>query len=59
VLGSRSTDLKVGIGGLEGRRLQDGDRLKGKASRRFSTSRGVKSLPIGNRIRALAGAGVP
>lgn len=56
VLGSRSTDLKVGIGGLEGRRLQDGDRLKlGKASRRFSTSRGVKSLPIGNRIRALPG----
>lgn len=54
VLGSRCTDLKVGIGGLEGRRLQDGDRLKlGKASRRFSTSRGVKSLPIGNRIRAL------
>jgi biotin-dependent carboxylase-like uncharacterized protein len=28
VLGSRCTDLKVGIGGLEGRRLQDGDRLK-------------------------------
>lgn len=56
VLGSRCTDLKVGIGGLEGRRLQDGDRLKlGKASRRFSTSRGVKSLPIGNRIRALPG----
>ena len=42
VLGSRSTDLKVGIGGIEGRRLQDGDQVKiGKSSRRFSASRGV------------------
>lgn len=56
VLGSRSTDLKAGIGGLEGRRLQDGDQLKlGKAARRFTTSRGVKQLPLGNRIRALPG----
>lgn len=56
VLGSRSTDLKVGIGGLEGRRLQDGDRLKlGKASREFSGPQGVRQLPIGNRIRALPG----
>lgn len=38
VLGSRCTDLKAGIGGLEGRRLQDGDKLKlGKAARRFTT----------------------
>lgn len=58
VLGSRSTDLKVGIGGIEGRRLQDGDQVKiGKSSRRFSASRGVKQLPIGNIDRA-AGAGV-
>ncbi len=56
VLGSRSTDLKVGIGGIEGRRLQDGDQVKiGKSSRRFSASRGVKQLPIGNIIRALPG----
>ncbi|HBU8522043.1 TPA: biotin-dependent carboxyltransferase family protein [Klebsiella aerogenes] len=56
VLGSRSTDLKVGIGGIEGRRLQDGDQLKiGKSSRRFIASRGVKQLPIGNIIRALPG----
>ncbi|WP_447339469.1 5-oxoprolinase subunit PxpC [Klebsiella variicola] len=56
VLGSRSTDLKAGVGGLEGRRLQDGDQLKlGKAARRFTTSRGVKQLPLGNRIRALPG----
>jgi biotin-dependent carboxylase-like uncharacterized protein len=27
VLGSRSTDLKAGFGGIEGRRLRDGDRL--------------------------------
>jgi 5-oxoprolinase (ATP-hydrolysing) subunit C len=27
LLGSRSTDLKAGFGGLEGRRLRDGDRL--------------------------------
>ncbi|MGE0971356.1 5-oxoprolinase subunit PxpC [Klebsiella sp. WOUb02] len=56
VLGSRSTDLKVGIGGLEGRRLQDGDRLKlGTAARDFSGPQGVRQLPIGNRIRALPG----
>jgi biotin-dependent carboxylase-like uncharacterized protein len=46
VLGSRSTDLKVGIGGLEGRRLQDGDRLKlGKSDKQFRGPRGVKQLP--------------
>ncbi|MDP1189031.1 allophanate hydrolase subunit 2 family protein, partial [Klebsiella pneumoniae] len=55
-LGSRSTDLKVGIGGIAGRRLQDGDQVKiGNSSRRFSASRGVKQLPIGNLIRALPG----
>ncbi|HEY4468416.1 MAG TPA: 5-oxoprolinase subunit PxpC [Klebsiella sp.] len=56
VLGSRSTDLKVGMGGLEGRRLQDGDQLElGKADKQFRGARGVKQLPIGNRIRALPG----
>lgn len=56
VLGSRCTDLKVGIGGLAGRRLQDGDRLKiATASRQFHSSCGVKPLPLGNRIRALPG----
>jgi allophanate hydrolase subunit 2 len=59
VLGSRSTDLKVGIGGLDGRRLQDGDQLRlGKSEKSFCGPRGVKQLPIGNRIRA-ARAGVP
>lgn len=56
VLGSYSTDLKVGIGGLEGRRLQDGDSLKVFPSERtFSGPQGVKLLLRGNRIRALPG----
>lgn len=37
VMGSRSTDLKVGIGGFEGRLLSDGDRLAiGVSTRQFS-----------------------
>lgn len=56
VLGSRSTDLNVGIGGLDGRRLQDGDSLGVlPAERRFSKPVGVKQLLPGNRIRALPG----
>ncbi|MRS13941.1 5-oxoprolinase/urea amidolyase family protein [Enterobacteriaceae bacterium RIT691] len=56
VLGSYSTDLKAGIGGLEGRRLQDGDVLKLlPAVRTFSGPQGVKQLPYSNRIRALPG----
>jgi biotin-dependent carboxylase uncharacterized domain len=56
VLGSRSTDLKVGVGGLEGRRLQDGDTLAaGKPQREFSGPQGVKQLQHSNRIRALPG----
>jgi len=56
VLGSYSTDLKVGIGGLEGRRLQEGDSLKVFPSERsFSGPQGVKLLFRGNRIRALPG----
>lgn len=43
VMGSCSTDLKVGIGGLEGRLLKDGDRLPiGKAKRDFMEAQGVK-----------------
>jgi 5-oxoprolinase (ATP-hydrolysing) subunit C len=56
VMGSYSTDLKVGIGGLEGRRLQDGDTLNVfPSTREFSGPQGVKQLPRGNRIRALPG----
>lgn len=41
VMGSCSTDLKVGIGGLEGRLLRDGDRLAvGVSTRRFSGPQG-------------------
>ncbi|KFC03292.1 allophanate hydrolase 2 subunit 2 [Trabulsiella guamensis ATCC 49490] len=56
VMGSRSTDLKVGIGGLDGRRLEDGDRLAiGPSTRTFSQPTGVKQLLTSNRIRALPG----
>ncbi|MFV0260931.1 MAG: biotin-dependent carboxyltransferase family protein, partial [Kluyvera sp.] len=56
VLGSRSTDLNAGIGGLEGRRLRDGDVLPlGKPLRSFREPRGVKPLLASNRIRALPG----
>ncbi|KNC94614.1 5-oxoprolinase subunit PxpC [Trabulsiella odontotermitis] len=56
VMGSRSTDLKVGIGGLDGRRLADGDRLAILPSTRtFSEPMGVKQLLTSNRIRALPG----
>lgn len=56
VMGSHSTDLKVGIGGLEGRLLKDGDRLAtGEPQRQFLGAQGVKQLLWGNRIRALPG----
>ncbi|SCC03077.1 biotin-dependent carboxylase uncharacterized domain-containing protein [Kosakonia oryzendophytica] len=56
VMGSRSTDLKTTIGGLEGRLLRDGDTLPiGKPPRDFAGSRGVKQLLWHNRIRALPG----
>lgn len=59
VMGSCSTDLKVGIGGLEGRLLKDGDRLPiGKATRAFMEAQGVKQLLWGNRIRALPGRNI-
>lgn len=44
VMGSCSTDLKVGIGGLEGRLLKDGDRLAtGRSERQFSARRALNS----------------
>lgn len=56
VMGSRSTDLKAGIGGLEGRLLKAGDRLAVPASAPlFHMSRGVKQLLQGNLLRALPG----
>ncbi|KAA8999914.1 biotin-dependent carboxyltransferase family protein [Affinibrenneria salicis] len=55
-LGSRSTDLKAGFGGLKGRLLADGDPLKaGKPQRMPRMQCGVKQLLFGNRIRALEG----
>ncbi|HBL4691099.1 biotin-dependent carboxyltransferase family protein [Citrobacter sedlakii] len=56
VMGSCSTDLKVGIGGFEGRLLRDGDRLAiGAPARQFLGAQGVKQLLWGNRLRALQG----
>ncbi len=56
VLGSASTDLKTGVGGLEGRLLRDGDTLAVKpAASTFSAPQGVKQLLWSNRIRALPG----
>lgn len=56
VMGSRSTDLNAGFGGLDGRRLRDGDRLAVLPARRaFTKPQGVKLLLPGNRIRVLPG----
>lgn len=56
VLGSRSTDLNAGVGGLEGRCLRDGDVLPlATPQRTFRAPRGVKPLLASNRIRALPG----
>lgn len=56
VLGSCSTDLKTGLGGLEGRLLRDGDDIPlRKATTTFKGPQGVKQLLWGNRIRALPG----
>ncbi|PRD17478.1 5-oxoprolinase subunit PxpC [Pantoea coffeiphila] len=55
-LGSMSTDLKAGFGGLDGRKIQDGDRLPLRAATRdFSEPVGVQQLLWGNRVRALPG----
>ncbi|MCI0316946.1 5-oxoprolinase/urea amidolyase family protein, partial [Cronobacter sakazakii] len=56
VMGSRSTDVKAGLGGFEGRPLRDGDVLPvNPPTRHFREARGVKQLLWGNRIRALPG----
>ncbi|WP_230582319.1 biotin-dependent carboxyltransferase family protein, partial [Cronobacter malonaticus] len=56
VMGSRSTDVKTGLGGFEGRPLRDGDVLPvNPPTRHFREARGVKQLLWGNRIRALPG----
>ncbi|WP_027712721.1 5-oxoprolinase subunit PxpC [Dickeya chrysanthemi] len=56
VLGSRSTDLTAGIGGLAGRPLAEGDELPLGVPRRLpSRSVGVKQLLFSNRIRVLPG----
>ncbi|MBS0968429.1 MULTISPECIES: 5-oxoprolinase subunit PxpC [Yersiniaceae] len=56
VLGSRSTDLKAGIGGFHGRRLQEGDLLPlGEPQNLPQRATGIKQLLFSNRIRALPG----
>ncbi|ANI28494.1 hypothetical protein PL78_01400 [Yersinia entomophaga] len=56
MLGSRSTDLKAGFGGHQGRLIKEGDELPlGKASRLPKESVGIKQLLFGNRVRAVPG----
>lgn len=56
VLGSCSTDVKAGFGGLNGRLIVDGDCLPlGEPLRKFSQSVGVRQQPFGNRVRAVTG----
>ena len=56
VMGSRSTDLKGGFGGVDGRLVRDGDNLPvGEPERIVTRSRGVKQLLWHNRVRALPG----
>lgn len=56
MLGSRSTDLKAGFGGLEGRQLKEGDLLPaGKPQALPTTVIGVKQPLFSNRIRVLTG----
>ncbi|WJV63812.1 biotin-dependent carboxyltransferase family protein [Pectobacteriaceae bacterium C52] len=56
ILGSSSTDLKAGFGGLDGRLLADGDQLQlGKPNVLPKKQVGVKQLLFSNRIRALPG----
>lgn len=63
VLGSRSTDLSSGFGGLGGRRLRAGDRLAlGPMPRMTGTPRGapVEPFPLpdgGARVRAITSIG--
>lgn len=56
MLGSRSTDLKAGFGGWQGRPLKEGDLLPlGKPHSLPVNSIGVKQLLFSNRIRVLPG----
>ncbi|MFO6490942.1 5-oxoprolinase subunit PxpC [Hafnia alvei] len=56
VLGSRSTDLTGGFGGLEGRKLKDGDSLPlGDIHFVPKKSQGIKQLLFSNYIRVLPG----
>ncbi|WP_035340797.1 MULTISPECIES: 5-oxoprolinase subunit PxpC [unclassified Dickeya] len=56
VLGSCSTDVKAGIGGVAGRPLVDGDALPlGEPQRLPLRSVGVKQLLFTNRVRVLPG----
>lgn len=56
VLGSYGTDLSAKFGGLEGRTLQDGDRLSiGKPLRKLEKSVGVQQMLFNNRVRVLNG----
>ncbi|AOR64578.1 5-oxoprolinase subunit PxpC [Pectobacterium wasabiae] len=55
-LGSRSTDLKAGFGGFDGRLLRDGDELPlGTPIRELTREVGIKQLLFSNRVRALPG----
>lgn len=55
-LGSCSTDLNAGFGGLKGRKLKDGDCIPlAGAGRGFTKAVGVRQLLWGNRVRALPG----
>ncbi|WP_192457216.1 5-oxoprolinase subunit PxpC [Musicola keenii] len=56
VLGSCSTDLKSGFGGLDGRALTDGDMLSvGVPLRQPKRQIGVRQLLFNNRVRVLPG----
>ena len=56
VMGSQSTNLTAGFGGLNGRFLQNGDALPlGSASRKFERSVGLRQILWGNRVRVIPG----
>ena len=56
VLGSRSTDLSAGLGGLDGRALRDGDVLKiGAATLPYRATAGVLLPQMSSVIRVVAG----
>ncbi|NDL62746.1 5-oxoprolinase subunit PxpC [Acerihabitans arboris] len=56
VLNSRSTDLKAGFGGHQGRMIRDGDTLRAGSPQSMPTRQmGIRQLLFGNRVRALPG----